>query len=77
MTAKSLKCMLKRPEAAHLLLRLATDYAIEVAQYWKDTFSTDSVLPWSAEPTAANDIAAASPKSLNCISAVISITISF
>ena len=55
-TEKFAKWLLKRPEAAHHLLRLATDYAIEVAQYWKDTFGTDGVLPWDAEPTAANQI---------------------
>ena len=50
------KWLIRKPEAAHRLLRLATDYLIGLAQYWKDTFGIDGVLPFGAEPTAANQI---------------------
>lgn len=53
---KFVKWLLKKPEAAQRLLRLASDYIIEVAQYYKDTFGTDGVLPWAAEPTSANQV---------------------
>ncbi len=48
------KWLIKRPEAAHHLLRLTTDYLVELAQYRKDTFGTEGMLPWSAEPSASN-----------------------
>ena len=48
--------LLKKPKAAHRLLRLATDFEIELAQYWKDTFGTDGVLVEDWEPVSANYI---------------------
>jgi len=48
--------LLKKPEVAHHLLRLATDFEIELAQYWKDTFGTAGVLPFDWEPVSANHI---------------------
>jgi uroporphyrinogen decarboxylase len=50
------KWMLKKPEAVHRLMRLATDYYIELAKYWKDVFGIEGVLPYYAEPTTANQI---------------------
>lgn len=50
------KWLIKYPEIAHHLLRMATDYLVELAQYWKDAFGTDGVVPWSGEPTASNQI---------------------
>jgi uroporphyrinogen decarboxylase len=51
---KFVKWLLKKPEAAQRLLRLASDYIIEVAQYYKGTYGTDGVLPWGAEPISSN-----------------------
>jgi uroporphyrinogen decarboxylase len=48
--------IIKEPEAVHHLLRLSTDYTIERMQYWKDVFGTDRVVPWSAEPSASNQL---------------------
>jgi uroporphyrinogen decarboxylase len=48
--------LIRRPEAAHRLLQLASDYLIERAQYWKDVFGTDGVLPGGGEPSASNDV---------------------
>jgi uroporphyrinogen decarboxylase len=50
------KWLLKRPDVAHHLLRLAADFEIELAQYWKDTFGTEHVLPFDWEPVSANQI---------------------
>jgi len=47
---------LKKPEAAHRLLRLATDHIIEVVQYWADTFGAERVTPNILEPLASNQI---------------------
>jgi len=51
-----MKWLLKRPDAAHHLLGLATDYEIEIARHWKNTFGTDRVLPFDWEPVSANHI---------------------
>jgi uroporphyrinogen decarboxylase len=50
------KWMLKKPDAVHRLMRLATDYYIELAKYWKSVFGIEGVLPYHAEPTTANQI---------------------
>lgn len=52
---KLARWLIKEPDVAHRLLRLATDHIIEQAQYWKDTFGIDGVLPRGGEPTSAND----------------------
>ena len=53
---KFCKWLIKKPEAAHHLLQLATDFLVEVVQYWKDTFGIDNVLPMYFEPTTVNDL---------------------
>ena len=50
------KWMRKKPDAVRHLLRLATDYMVELAQYYKDTFGTEGVLPMDWEPMSANEI---------------------
>lgn len=55
-TERLVKWLIKKPEVAHRLLRLATDYLVELARYWKDTFGIDGVLPMSFEPSSANQI---------------------
>jgi len=47
--------MIKKPEVAHHLLRLATDYLTELMQYWKDTFGTD-ILIRDHEATTSNQL---------------------
>ena len=51
-----LRWLLKKPDVAHRLLRLAADYKIELARYWKATFGTEGVLPRGGEPTASNQM---------------------
>lgn len=53
---KLCKWVLKKPDAAHRLLKLASDYLIAYAQYFKDTFGIDGVLPIGGEPVASNDL---------------------
>ena len=48
--------MMKKPEVAHHLLRLATDHGIQVAQYWVDTFGAEQVNARDATPVEANQI---------------------
>jgi len=48
--------MLKKPEAAHKLLRIASDHIIDVIRHWADTFGAENVIPNLWEPMAANDI---------------------
>lgn len=50
------KWLLKKPEAAQHLLRLATDYYIELMRYVKDIFGVDGVILFDAETTSANQI---------------------
>ncbi len=48
--------MLKKPEAAHRILRIATDHLVEVVRYWADSFGAERVIPNLWEPVAANNI---------------------
>ncbi|MBN1103873.1 MAG: uroporphyrinogen decarboxylase family protein [Deltaproteobacteria bacterium] len=48
--------MLKKPDLAHRVLRMATDHVIDVVRYWADTFRADEVIPKIWEPLAANSI---------------------
>jgi uroporphyrinogen decarboxylase len=50
------KWMLKKPEVVHHLLRMATDYYIELSKHWKDMFGVKDVLPFYGEPSASNQI---------------------
>jgi uroporphyrinogen decarboxylase len=51
-----LRWLIKKPEVAHRLMRIAADYKIALAQHWKDTFGLEGVLPRGGEPTASNQL---------------------
>ncbi|MBI2853124.1 MAG: hypothetical protein HYX84_08545 [Chloroflexi bacterium] len=53
---KLCKWMIKAPEVAHRLIRLASDYQIAIAQYIKDTFGVKSVMPTGANAAASNQL---------------------
>jgi uroporphyrinogen decarboxylase len=53
---KLCRWMLKAPESAHKVLRLATAHIIEIVRYWADTFGAENVIPQFWEPLAANVI---------------------
>ncbi|MBI4180495.1 MAG: hypothetical protein HY528_01025 [Chloroflexi bacterium] len=50
------KWMLKEPEAAYRLVRLAADYEIATAQYFKELFSMEKVIPLGASAAASNQL---------------------
>ena len=50
------KWIIKEPEVAHRVLRLSTDYNIATAQYVKDNFGVDRMLPTGANATASNQL---------------------
>jgi len=53
---KICRWLIRKPEVVHRVMRLTTDYYIELAQYWKDTFGVDRALPLIGEPSTANNI---------------------
>jgi uroporphyrinogen decarboxylase len=57
-TDVSLFCrwMMKKPELAHRLLRLATDHILEAYQYWVDTFGAQKIMAGFYVTVAANQI---------------------
>ena len=48
--------LIKKPELANRLLRLATDHILDVAQHWVDAFGKGRVIIQIWEPLAANQI---------------------
>ena len=48
--------MIKKPELAHRLLRVTTDFYLQVARYWVDTFGAQRVTPFIATPAESNDV---------------------
>ncbi|HEX79063.1 MAG TPA: hypothetical protein G4O19_02790 [Dehalococcoidia bacterium] len=50
------KWLLKKPDAADRLMRLATDHILELAQYFKDKFGTEHMIAFTGEATASNQV---------------------
>ncbi len=48
--------IIKKPELAHHMLRLATDHILEVFQYWVDTFGAEKLMAGFFVTVAANQI---------------------
>jgi uroporphyrinogen decarboxylase len=48
--------LIKRPDVAHHLLQLVTNFVIDTAKYWKDKFGTENSYVQSGEPLASNDM---------------------
>lgn len=46
--------LIKKPDVAHRILQLTTDYVVELARHFKDIFGVEGVLPFGGEATAAN-----------------------
>ncbi len=51
--------VVKEPEAVHRLVRLATDFIVEIARYIRDTCGTEGIVPWTGEATSANQVISA------------------
>ncbi len=48
--------LIKRPEAVHRLLRLATDFQLKLAQYWVDNFPPSRIMAQNTAPTTSNQV---------------------
>ena len=48
--------LIKKPDVVHRLLRLATDYQLEVARHWVDKFGAERILAQNAVPTSSNQV---------------------
>ena len=46
--------MLKKPDVAHKILRLATDHIVDIVRYWVKTFGAERIVPQIWEPLATN-----------------------
>ena len=53
---KLARWLIRKPDVAHRLLQLASDYLIERIQYLKDLFGIDGVLVGGGEPSASNNV---------------------
>ena len=53
---KLCKWILKKPEVAHRLLKLANEHILKLADYWKGLYGVENVLPLGGEPTSANQL---------------------
>ena len=51
-----MRWMIKKPELAHRMLRLATDYSVAVVKHFAETFPGDRQLIYVAAPTASNQL---------------------
>ena len=58
--------MMKKPELAHQLLRVTTDYGVETAKYWIETFGVEHLEFRTSTPTSSNQVI--SPKQFNTFS---------
>jgi uroporphyrinogen decarboxylase len=48
--------MFKKPDLAHRLLRVVTDYGIRLAQYWVETFGPENIEFRTSTPTSSNQV---------------------
>jgi uroporphyrinogen decarboxylase len=53
---KLCKWIIKKPAVAHRLLQLANEHIIKLAEYWKELYGVEGVLPLGGEPTSANQL---------------------
>jgi uroporphyrinogen decarboxylase len=53
---KLTKWLIRKPELAHRLLQLASDFLIERVRYLKELYGVDTVLVGGGEPSASNNI---------------------
>jgi len=48
--------LIKKPKAAHQVLRLMTDFMKNLVEYWKDNLGVEGILPWGADPSSSNQM---------------------
>jgi uroporphyrinogen decarboxylase len=51
-----MRWMVRKPELAHRMLRLAADYSVSVVRYFARTFAPENILIYVAAPTASNQM---------------------
>ena len=51
-----LRWMFKKPDLAHHLLRLVTDYGIQLARYWVESFGPENIEFRTSTPTSSNQV---------------------
>lgn len=51
-----MRWMVKKPELAHRMLRLATDYSLAVVRHFSQTFPPEKQIIYLAAPTASNQL---------------------
>ncbi|MFC1995832.1 uroporphyrinogen decarboxylase family protein [Chloroflexota bacterium] len=54
--AQLCKWMMKKPEVAHHLLHVVTDFLVQTVHYWVKTFGAEKILAFTAEATASNQL---------------------
>ena len=50
------KWLIKKPKAAHQVMRVMTDFMKKLTEHWKDTLGVEGVLPWGADPSSSNQM---------------------
>ena len=50
------KWLLKKPDSAHRVLRVVTDFMKDLVGYWKENLGIEGVLPWGADPLSSNQV---------------------
>jgi uroporphyrinogen decarboxylase len=55
-TDLSFRWMIRRPELLHRLLRLVTDFSIEVAKHWVNTFGAERLMVFETAPIESNQL---------------------
>ena len=48
--------MMKKPDVANRLLRVVTDFCLQMAEYWIETFGVKRVTPFIATPSESNQV---------------------
>ena len=49
----------KKPTVVHRLMRVVTDYLVELTRYWVETFGPDRIVPWTPSSTSSNGLISA------------------
>ena len=63
---KLARWMMKKPELTHQLLRFTTDYGVEIAKHWIESFGAENVEFRTSTPTSSNQVI--SPKQFQIFS---------
>ena len=48
------KWVIKKPDAAHKLMRLTTDFQKKLAEYWIGLYGSENTISWGGDPSTSN-----------------------